>query len=94
MWIFGNWQLFSDSTFYIYKNENSIVLLGLVGAHYIFNMINVGAYGQHTDGNIYQESLMRKIGDSSQLNVQRINFTLHYFGRCNTSIQNVFISTV
>ncbi|CAK1604032.1 unnamed protein product [Parnassius mnemosyne] len=59
----------AGSTCYNYKNEHSIVLLALVDAHYRFIMVDVGANGRNSDGGIYQESLMGKMFESSQLNV-------------------------
>lgn len=59
----------AGSNFYNYKNEHSIVLLALVDAHYRFVTIDVGAYGRNSDGGIYQESLMGKMFENSQLNL-------------------------
>lgn len=59
----------AGSTYFNYKNEHSIVLLGLVDAHYRFIIVDVGAYGRNSDGGIYQESLMGKMFENCQLNV-------------------------
>ncbi|RLU20862.1 hypothetical protein DMN91_007476 [Ooceraea biroi] len=63
-----------DGSFYRnYEGTNSIVLLGLVNAHYQFMYINVGVNGRVSDGGVFRDSdLSQFINDpQNTLNVPR-----------------------
>ncbi|XP_031328882.1 uncharacterized protein LOC116159923 [Photinus pyralis] len=44
------------SYFYNYKGNNSIVLLALVDANYIFRYVNIGVNGRISDGGVFNQS--------------------------------------
>lgn len=56
----------SGSQYYNYKNQFSIVLLGMVDSNYKFIYFNVGAYGSESDGGIFKDSeLGQKLRDGA-----------------------------
>lgn len=50
----------SGSKFHNYKNTFSIILLGLVDAHYRFLFIDVGSEGRCSDGGIFKECYLSR----------------------------------
>lgn len=60
----------SDGSYYFnYKGDHSIVLLGLVDAHYRFIYVNVGVNGRISDGGVFQASALSKAIATDQLNL-------------------------
>lgn len=56
----------SGSQYFNYKNQFSIVLLGICDADYKFIYFNVGAYGSESDGGIFKDSeLGQKLQNNS-----------------------------
>ena len=50
----------SGSMYYNYKKCYSVVLMAVVDAHYNFVVVDVGAYGKQSDGNVLANSTFRK----------------------------------
>lgn len=51
----------SGSMYYNYKKQFSIVLLAVADAHYKFVMVDIGAYGQQSDGSVFAHSTFAKL---------------------------------
>ena len=50
----------SGSMYYNYKKCYSVVLMAVVDAHYNFVVVDVGAYGKQSDGNVLANSTFGK----------------------------------
>ncbi|KYN20696.1 Putative nuclease HARBI1 [Trachymyrmex cornetzi] len=61
----------AGSTYYNYKQSHSIVLLGICDANYIFRFVDIGAYGQRSDGGIFGDSIIGRNFDSQRMNVPK-----------------------
>ena len=59
----------TGSTYYNYKGDFSIVLLGLVDAHLKFVYVDVGTNGRISDGGIWAKSKLKQAVDSNILNI-------------------------
>ncbi|XP_036139143.1 protein ANTAGONIST OF LIKE HETEROCHROMATIN PROTEIN 1-like [Monomorium pharaonis] len=59
----------SGLSYFNYKNNHSIVLLGICNAKYIFTFVDIGAYGRRSDGGIFKDSLIGQSFDNKQMNL-------------------------
>ncbi|XP_067006617.2 uncharacterized protein [Anabrus simplex] len=59
----------SGSAFYNYKGNHSVALLALVDAEYKFLAVDIGSYGQNSDGSIFSKSIIGQKLESSTANV-------------------------
>ena len=59
----------SGSQFFNYKGTFSVVLLALVDADYRFLVVDVGASGSNSDGEIFSNSLLGQALNTGSLNV-------------------------
>ena len=59
----------AGSTFYNYKNTNSIIFLGLVDASYKFIYVDVGVNGRVSDGGVFRESDLAEALNANSLNL-------------------------
>nr|CAH7734480.1 unnamed protein product [Callosobruchus chinensis] len=58
----------SGSYFHNYKGTNSIILLGLVDAHYRFIYVNIGVNGRISDGGVFRNSSLSEAVYNNILN--------------------------
>ncbi|XP_018304028.1 putative nuclease HARBI1, partial [Mycetomoellerius zeteki] len=58
-----------ESMYYNYKNSHSLVLLAICDADYVFQFVDIGAYGRRSDGGIFKDSIMGTKLENKQLNV-------------------------
>uniref|UniRef100_A0A6P7FDT2 Nuclease HARBI1 n=1 Tax=Diabrotica virgifera virgifera TaxID=50390 RepID=A0A6P7FDT2_DIAVI len=59
----------SGSNFFNYKRTFSVVLLGLVDAHYKFIAVDIGSYGKNSDGGIFASSNLGKALEQGILHI-------------------------
>ncbi|XP_018354298.1 PREDICTED: uncharacterized protein LOC108755658 [Trachymyrmex septentrionalis] len=59
----------SSSSYFNYKNNHSVVLLGICNAKYIFTFVDIGTYGQRSDGSIFKGSLIGQSFHNKQMNL-------------------------
>ena len=57
------------SYYYNYKGSNSIVLLGLVDAHYRFSYVNIGVNGRISDGGVFHNSKLSEALHNNTINL-------------------------
>ncbi|XP_018366720.1 PREDICTED: uncharacterized protein LOC108763518 [Trachymyrmex cornetzi] len=59
----------SSPSSFNYKNNHNIVLLGICNAKYIFTFVDIGGYGQRSDGSIFKGSLIGQSFHNKQMNL-------------------------
>lgn len=59
------------SVYYNYKGSNSIVLLTVVDAYYMFITIIVRFYGRNSDGNVFTKSVLGDALENKRLDVPK-----------------------
>ncbi|XP_031345851.1 protein ANTAGONIST OF LIKE HETEROCHROMATIN PROTEIN 1-like isoform X1 [Photinus pyralis] len=59
----------SGSTFFNYKKNFSIVLLGVCNADYMFTYVDIGAYGSQSDGGVLNQSQFGQKLSTNSLNL-------------------------
>jgi hypothetical protein len=57
----------SGSVYYNYKGFFSVVLMGVVDAHYRFIYVNVGSTGAESDGGVFLKTKLRDLLDDNEL---------------------------
>ena len=58
------------------KKTHSIVLMAVSGAHYKFNMMDIGDSGHNSDGGVFSSSRMGDTFFKKQLNVSKADILL------------------
>ncbi|XP_025161632.1 protein ALP1-like [Harpegnathos saltator] len=59
----------AGSLYFNYKHWNSIVLLGICNAEYIFTFVDIGAYGRRSDGGIFKDSVIGNLFEKKKINL-------------------------
>ena len=59
----------TGSLYYNYKKHFSIVLLAVADAQYKFTVVDIGAYGQQSDGSVFAHSNLGRMMMEGRLNL-------------------------